>query len=50
MMTELPGNVLLADDFPDIFCGFSMGGPGLMRLGSASAATTPWRVSGAASR
>ena len=32
MMAELPGNVFLADEFPDIFCGFSIGGPSLTRL------------------
>ena len=33
MMAELPGNVFLADEFPDIFCGFSFVAPALcMRL------------------
>ena len=31
-MTGLSGDVFLADEFPDIFCGFSIGSPGLARL------------------
>ena len=50
MMTELPGDIFLADEFPDIFCGFSFVAPALRGSRSASAATTAWWASRPASR
>ena len=31
-MTGLSGDIFLAYEFPDIFCGFSIGSPGLARV------------------